>query len=60
MIGARRRMTQGSDSSWPGFVDALSSLLLVVIFLLSMFVLSQFFLGQALTGRDQALSLIHI
>ena len=46
----------GSDSSWPGFVDALSSLLLVIIFLLSMFVLSQFFLGQALTGRDQALA----
>ena len=56
MIGARRRIGQGSDSSWPGFVDALSSLLLVIIFLLSMFVLSQFFLGQALTGRDQALA----
>jgi chemotaxis protein MotB len=56
MIGARRRMGQASDSSWPGFVDALSSLLLVIIFLLSMFVLSQFFLGQALSGRDQALA----
>ena len=56
MIGARRRIGQGNDSSWPGFVDALSSLLLVIIFLLSMFVLSQFFLGQALTGRDQALA----
>ena len=56
MIGARRRIGQGSDSSWPGFVDALSALLLVIIFLLSMFVLSQFFLGQALTGRDQALA----
>ena len=56
MIGARRRIGEGSDSSWPGFVDALSSLLLVIIFLLSMFVLSQFFLGQALTGRDQALA----
>jgi len=56
MIGARRRMQGGGDGSWPGFVDALSSLLLVIIFLLSMFVLSQFFLGQALTGRDQALA----
>lgn len=56
MIGSRRRINMGSDSSWPGFVDALSSLLLVIIFLLSMFVLSQFFLGQALTGRDQALA----
>ncbi len=56
MIGGRRRINMGSDNSWPGFVDALSSLLLVIIFLLSMFVLSQFFLGQALTGRDQALA----
>lgn len=56
MFAARRRIGQGQDSSWPGFVDALSSLLLVIIFLLSMFVLSQFFLGQALTGRDQALA----
>ncbi len=56
MIGARKPMVQSGDSSWPGFVDALSSLLLVIIFLLSMFVLSQFFLGQALSGRDQALA----
>jgi len=56
MIGSRRRLGMGSDSSWPGFVDALSALLLVIIFLLSMFVLSQFFMGQALTGRDQALA----
>ena len=55
---ARRRSSISStgDTSWPGFVDALSSLLLVIIFLLSMFVLGQFFLGQALSGRDQALA----
>ena len=57
MIGSRRRFGMaGNDNSWPGFVDALSTLLLVIIFLLSMFVLSQFFLGQALTGREQALA----
>ena len=57
MIGARRRMIGGGqDNSWPGFVDALSTLLMVIIFLLSMFVLAQFFLGQALSGRDQALA----
>lgn len=49
------RRTSGSDLTWPGFVDALSSLLLVIIFLLSVFVLAQFFLGQALSGRDAAL-----
>ncbi len=55
---ARRRsnISSNGDTSWPGFVDALSSLLLVIIFLLSMFVLGQFFLGQALSGRDQALA----
>ncbi len=57
MIGARRRIGGGGqDNSWPGFVDALSTLLMVIIFLLSMFVLAQFFLGQALSGRDQALA----
>lgn len=41
---------------WPGFVDALSSLLLVIMFLLSIFVLAQFFLGQEILGKDTALS----
>ena len=34
------------DYTWPGFVDALSSLLMVIIFVLMIFVLSQFFLSQ--------------
>lgn len=41
---------------WPGFVDALSSLLLVIIFLLALFMLSQFFLGQEITGKDTAMT----
>ncbi len=40
---------------WPGFVDALSTLLMVIIFLLVVFVLAQFFLGRILEGRDEAL-----
>ncbi|MGF1605987.1 MAG: peptidoglycan -binding protein [Rhodothalassiaceae bacterium] len=51
---ARRGRAQ--DITWPGFVDALSSLLMVIIFLLSLFALAQFFLGQALSGRDEALA----
>jgi len=51
---ARRR--QRDTNIWPGFVDALATLLMVIIFLLMIFVLAQFFLGQALSGRDQALS----
>lgn len=50
------RRDHRSSLIWPGFVDALATLLLVVIFLLMIFVLAQFFLGQALSGRDQALS----
>lgn len=40
---------------WPGFVDALSTLLLVFVFLLSVFMVAQFFLSQQITGKDTAL-----
>ena len=40
---------------WPGFVDALSTMLLVIIFLLSVFMLAQFFLSREVTGKDTAL-----
>src|SRR5271170_4242070 len=40
---------------WPGFVDALSTMLLVIIFLLSVFMLAQFFLSREVTGKDSAL-----
>lgn len=40
---------------WPGFVDALSTLLIGIVFLLSVFVLAQFFLSQEITGKDTAL-----
>jgi chemotaxis protein MotB len=40
---------------WPGFVDALASLLMVLIFVLLVFVLAQFFLSETLSGRDAAL-----
>ncbi len=50
-----RRDGRPPSEIWPGFVDALSTLLLVTIFLLSVFVLAQFFLGQLLQGRDDRL-----
>ena len=50
---SRRRRT--TTDIWPGFVDALATLLIMVIFVLMVFVLGQFFLGQALSGRDAAL-----
>lgn len=54
-LARHSRRSRGTGDIWPGFVDALSSLLLVIIFLLSMFVLAQFFLSHALSGRDEAL-----
>jgi chemotaxis protein MotB len=41
---------------WPGFVDALSTLVLGIIFLLTVFVVVQFFLSQEVAGKDTALS----
>ena len=49
------RRNQRSTNIWPGFVDALATLLMVIIFLLMIFVVAQFFLGEALSGRDAAL-----
>ncbi|MDD5036993.1 MAG: peptidoglycan -binding protein [Methylococcaceae bacterium] len=40
---------------WPGFVDALASLIMVMIFVLLIFTIGQFFLSDALSGRDKAL-----
>lgn len=40
---------------WPGFVDALSTMLIGIVFLLSVFVLGQFFLSQEITGKDTVL-----
>lgn len=53
---ARRRGGRSGINIWPGFVDALASLLLVIIFVLLAFVLTQFYMGQVLSGRDQTIS----
>jgi chemotaxis protein MotB len=54
MALARARRERGIDY-WPGFVDALSTLILGIVFLLSVFVIVQFFLSQEVTGKDTAL-----
>ena len=51
----RRAPTTDGLNAWPGYVDALSTLLMVIIFVLLVFVLAQAFLSVALSGRDQAL-----
>src|SRR4051812_1429618 len=55
MALARRGRERGVDY-WPGFVDALSTLILGIVFLLSVFVIVQFFLSQEVTGKDTALA----
>ena len=50
---ARTRARRDPIDIWPGFVDALSTLLLVIMFLLVVFMLAQFFMGQLLEGRDE-------
>src|ERR1700692_2278683 len=50
----RRRGGNGLDA-WPGYVDALSTLLMVIIFVLLVFVLAQAFLTVTLSGRSHQL-----
>ena len=54
-MARRRRGGEDALNPWPGYVDALSTLLMVIIFVLLVFVLAQAFLSVALTGRDRAL-----
>ena len=59
-MAARARRAQRSTNIWPGFVDALATLLMVIMFLVMVFVLAQFFLNEALSGRDAALRKLEI
>jgi len=51
-----RSRRDGGMNYWPGFVDALSTLILCVIFLLTVFMVAQFFLSQEVAGKDTALA----
>lgn len=52
----RSRSRRDNSEIWPGFVDALSTLLMVIMFLLMVFMLGQFFLSRMLEGRDKTVS----
>lgn len=59
MAGLGRGRSRGQDSSafyWPGFVDAMAQLLLVITFLLSVFMITQFLQAREISGQDSALS----
>jgi chemotaxis protein MotB len=59
MALARGRRERTIDY-WPGFVDALSTLVLGIIFLLTVFVVVQFFLSQEVAGKDTALTRLNV
>jgi chemotaxis protein MotB len=54
-LGKNRRRQHGVDY-WPGFVDALTTLLMAIMFLLTVFVLAQFLLTREISGRDEVLN----
>ena len=55
MIGSKRR-TRSTINVWPGYVDALSALLMLIIFMLMIYVVSQLYLSQALSSKDSELA----
>src|SRR5215510_2108410 len=59
MALARARRSESGFNYWPGFVDALSTLVLSIVFLLSVFLVVQFFLSQEVTGKDKALEALN-
>jgi chemotaxis protein MotB len=56
MALGRGRRSHRTVDYWPGFVDALSTLLLAIMFLLSVFVLAQFLLSREVSGQDEAMT----
>lgn len=56
MALARNRRQQRHVDYWPGFVDALTTLLLAIMFLLTVFVLAQFLLSREVNNKDSVLA----
>src|SRR5260221_9874994 len=57
---AGRRQTARTVDIWPGFVDALATLILVIVFVLMIFTLFEFYLKDVISGRDQALAQLSV
>jgi chemotaxis protein MotB len=56
VAGSLSRRRRGEEAPyWPGFVDAMAQLLLVITFLLSVFMTAQFLMARQLSGQDSAL-----
>jgi chemotaxis protein MotB len=59
-LARSRSRTRRSADIWPGFVDAISTLLLVLIFLLTIFISSEFLLSKLLSNKDDALEDLNV
>ncbi|HTJ03194.1 MAG TPA: peptidoglycan -binding protein [Methylovirgula sp.] len=59
MAMTRMRRQPRQIDYWPGFVDALSTMLLAITFLMSVFMVAQFFLAREVTGKDTVLQKLH-
>lgn len=53
---SRSRRTAETMNYWPSYVDALTTLVLSIVFILTIFMLAQFFLSQEVTSKDQVLN----
>src|SRR3954463_2942568 len=58
-MAAISRRREGADYTWPGYVDALTTLLMVLVFLLSIFSVAQFTLSTVLTNRESAIDTLN-
>ncbi|AGA64849.1 Flagellar motor rotation protein MotB [Liberibacter crescens BT-1] len=58
-LSSRRRRSERVVDYWPGFVDALTTLLMAIMFLLTVFVVAQFILNREINGRDKVLSRLY-
>jgi chemotaxis protein MotB len=58
-MAAISRRREAADYTWPGYVDALTTLLMVLIFLLSIFSVAQFTLSSVLSNRETAIDALN-
>lgn len=56
MTISSRRQRRENLNIWPGFVDALTQLVMIIIFVVLVFTAGQFYLSSALSGRDAELA----
>jgi len=58
MALSRRSSNRFQNAIWPGFVDAMTGLLLVLMFVLTIFMVIQFVLRQQITGQENELNVL--